>query len=129
MKFADDSVIVSILSSDNPDHGPVVRDFTDRCESFLQNNVSKTKEMVIDFRKKRTVTLPVVISGVNVEIVNQYKYLGTVLDDRLTFEVNVDSLCKKAHQRVFLSEALWLLWGFCFYENVLFLFYPVLNNF
>ena len=84
LKFADDSVILSLLSSDDPDHGPVVRDFTDWCESSFSNiNVSKTKEMSIDFRKNRTVTTPAVIFGEKVEIVSQYKYLGTIVDDDL----------------------------------------------
>lgn len=50
--------------------------------------------------------MPVVISGENVEVVNQYKYLGTVLDSRLTFEAHVDSLCKKAHQRMYFYQKL-----------------------
>ncbi len=43
-----DSVIVSLLSNDATDHGPVVDEFSDWC-SFLDINVSKTKEMMIDF--------------------------------------------------------------------------------
>ncbi len=35
------------------DNGPVVNDFIDWCERFLLNiNVSKTNEMITDFRKK-----------------------------------------------------------------------------
>lgn len=51
LKFSDNLVIVSLLSSDDPDHGRVVAEFTDWCRtSFLNINVSKTKEMTIDFR-------------------------------------------------------------------------------
>lgn len=87
--FADNSVILP-LSSDDRDHGPVVTDFTDCCESTIKINVSVMEEMIIDFRKDSTVALPVVISGENAENVNQYKYLGNVLDDRLTFEPHVN---------------------------------------
>lgn len=73
LKSTDEPVILYLLSSDDPDHGPVARVITDWCESsFLK---------IIDFKKDSTVTLPVVISDENVEVMNQYKYLGTVLDD------------------------------------------------
>lgn len=37
-----------------------------------------------------TDVLPVVISGEDVMVVNKYKYLGTNLDDRLTFDTHID---------------------------------------
>ncbi|KAK0152128.1 hypothetical protein N1851_006493 [Merluccius polli] len=55
LKYADDSVIVSLLQGNETGHGPVVQDFVDWCEwSFLQMNISKTKnicfiESVISF--------------------------------------------------------------------------------
>lgn len=60
-----------------------------------------------------------------VEIVHQFKYFGTVIDEKLTFEAHV---CKKAHQRMYF---LWKLCGFnvdstfmnmfysCFIESVI----------
>lgn len=53
VKYADDSVIVSFLSSDETEHGPVVMDFMDRGKSSILNiNVSKMSEMCIDFKRK-----------------------------------------------------------------------------
>lgn len=101
IKFADDSVIVSLLSSDDPEHGPVVNDFMDWCKSsFLNINVEKTKEMCIDFRRNPTVISPVVMDNQPVELVQQYKYLGTVIDNKMCFESQVDAVCKKAHQHM-----------------------------
>lgn len=55
IKFADDFVIVSHLSSETSEHGPIVHDFMDWCESsFLNINVNKAKEVCIEFRKKPT---------------------------------------------------------------------------
>ncbi len=52
MKYADDSVIVSLLQENETSHGPVVEDFVHWCEqSYLQTNIAKTKDMVIDFRR------------------------------------------------------------------------------
>lgn len=53
--------------------------------------------MVIDFRKYSAVTVPVVISGQAIEVVSQYKFLGTILDSRLTFEAHADPLCQRMH--------------------------------
>lgn len=65
----------------NPNYGPVVTEFLEWCElSFLDINANNTKEMVVNFS------------------VQQYKYLGITIDDKLTFEPHVDTVCKKAHQ-------------------------------
>lgn len=45
IKFEDDTVIVSLLSSDDFEHRPVVSDFIDCCKStFLNIIVAKTKD-------------------------------------------------------------------------------------
>lgn len=107
IKFADDSVIVSLLNNEDPDHGPVLADFTDWCNlSFLDINALKTKEMIVDFRKNPTVITPIAINGNAIEVVHQFKYLGTVIDDKLTFEAQVDTVCRKAHQRLYFLRKL-----------------------
>ncbi len=63
--------------------------------------MSKTKEMIVDFRKIPTVVTPVVIDGQTVACVKQHKYLGTILDEKLTFEHHVDAVRKKAHQLLY----------------------------
>lgn len=86
LKFADDSVIVSLLNSDNSDLGPVVKEFTDWCfKWFMCINVSKTKELSIDFHKRLSVSPCLVIDDQAVEMVHNYKYLATNIDDKLSF--------------------------------------------
>lgn len=95
-KAADDSVIVSLLNSDNPDHGPVVKEYTDCCsKSVMCINVSKTKETLIDFRKHPSVSPPLVIENQAIEVAHNYKYLGTNSDDKLSFKFHVDAVWKK----------------------------------
>ena len=53
--------------------------------NFLHFNVSKTKEMCIDFRRNITVIRRIVTNGKHVEQVDSFKYLGFVLDTKLTF--------------------------------------------
>lgn len=57
--------------------------------------------MNIDFRRSPTVSSSLLINNPAVEQVQHYKYLGTVIDDKLAFGPQVDTLCKKkANQRM-----------------------------
>ena len=59
VKYADDTVIVGLLD-DNPEnernYRSVIESLVKWCsENYLNLNVKKTKEMVIDFKKKKSV--------------------------------------------------------------------------
>ena len=49
---------------------------------------------------------PLMIKGQTVETLSTFKYLGTVVDENLTFTDNVDHIYKKAQQRLFLLRKL-----------------------
>ena len=66
----------------------------------------KTKELLIDFRKSPPSVPDLFIDGVKVERVSEYKYLGTVLDEKLTFAVNTDRIHKKCQSRIFCLQKL-----------------------
>lgn len=51
--------------------------------NHLQLNTSKTKEMLLDFRRHHTSPLPVNISDEEVEVVTTFKYLVLQLDNKL----------------------------------------------
>lgn len=70
-------------------------------ESFLSLNILKTKNMCIDFRRVQPSPDITVMDGQAVETVESCKYLGTILDNKLTFEKNTDSIYKKSQQRLF----------------------------
>ena len=75
LKFADDSVIISLLKGGELDHSPVVNYFVTWCKhSYLELYVSKIKDMVIDFRKSAPTPKPTEIGGLEVELVESYKY-------------------------------------------------------
>ena len=57
--------------------------------------------MCIDFRLSAPATQISVINGQPVELVTTYKYLGTIIDNRLKFDSNTEMLCKKGQQRLF----------------------------
>ncbi len=81
VKYADDSVIVSLLQNNETSHGPIIEGFVKWCkESYLQFNISKTKDMITDFRKHAHNHDVTVMKG------QSYEYLGTITDSKLNFE-------------------------------------------
>ena len=111
LKFSDDTAIVSLLqdSLSLQHYHSAVQSFSAWCnKNFLQLNVNKTKEMCIDFRRKRenTPQSPPLINGVNVERVSEYKYLGIIIDDKLNFNLHTTSTQKKCQQRLYVIRRL-----------------------
>ena len=75
IKVSDDTVVISLLFGDQNGHVPVVSDFVNWCdESYLCLNVSKTKDLSVDFRTKSTQPQPTVIHDKTVESVDHDKY-------------------------------------------------------
>ena len=84
------------------DHGLVVNDFVSWCKEFhLELNLSKTKDMIIDFRRSVPIPQFTTIEGIEIDLVESYKYLGTVFDNRLCFQNNTDAISKKVQQRLY----------------------------
>ncbi|KAK2161792.1 hypothetical protein NP493_1559g00026 [Ridgeia piscesae] len=103
VRFSDDTAMLALLNdfaSYQSYLSSVVR-FSSWCSNnFLHLNVSKTKEMYIDFRRNRTVISPIVINGEPVEQVDSFKYLGVILDEKLSFTEHVTAVQKKSQQRL-----------------------------
>ena len=56
--------------------------------------------MCFDFRRNRTVISPIVINGEPVEQVDSFKYLGVIIDEKLSFTEHVTAVQKKSQQRL-----------------------------
>ena len=70
-------------------------------------NISKTKEMIIDFRKKIPTPLsPLYINGEVVERVTSFKFLGTTIHDSLSWELNTSLIISKSHQHLYFLRQL-----------------------
>ena len=52
-------------------------------DNSLSLNVIKTKEMIVDYRKKRTEHTPLIIDGAVVEQVESFKFLGVYITHKL----------------------------------------------
>ena len=106
IKFSDDTAIVD-KSEDVSAFEEEVRKFSSWCQTnHLELNVGKTKEMVVDFKRQKSDIPPLDIHGQTVERVTEYKYLGTVIDNKLTFSSNVEGVYKKCRQRMHLMYQL-----------------------
>ena len=63
--------------------------------------MTKTKELLIDFRKQSPAVSPITTDGEIVERVEKYKYLGIILDNKLKFDNNVLNIHKKCHYIIY----------------------------
>ncbi|CDQ73560.1 unnamed protein product [Oncorhynchus mykiss] len=81
IKFADDTTVVGLITdNDETAYREVVRDLAVWCQdNKLSLNVIKTKEIIVDCRRKRTKHTPILIDGAVVEQVNANDDRGVVL--------------------------------------------------
>ena len=75
-------------------------------ESFLEINVGKTKELVLDARKTKNIFVSVKVNNEPVEVVSNFKYVGTLMHNKLSFSDNSDPIYKKSQQRLYLLRKL-----------------------
>ena len=108
VKFADDAELVGKISTDEDAlYHKQTENFVNWCDkNYLHLNVSKTKEMCIDFRKNQRRPKPVYIKGEAVERVDTYKYLGVVFDSKLNWKENINSVLKKVNSRMYCMRKL-----------------------
>ncbi len=104
IKFADDTVVLGLISNnDETAYLDEVEIITSWCQdNCLSLNVSKTKELFVDFRKsqQRPYT-PLMISWAPVERVSSFKYLGVNISENLTWTTHIQTQVKKARQRLY----------------------------
>ncbi len=102
IKFADDTVVLGLISNnDETAYLDEVERLTSWCQdNCLSLNVSKTKELIVDFRKRHLLPYtPLMISGTPVERVSSFKYLGVNISEDLTWTTHIQTQVKKARQR------------------------------
>ncbi|KAI3357023.1 hypothetical protein L3Q82_003665 [Scortum barcoo] len=108
-KFSDDSAVVGLITDgDDREYRGLIQDFADWClRNNLQINAGKTKELVVDFRRRsHSPPAPVSIQGTDIDTVKSYKYLGVHLNDSLDWSDNTNALVKKGNSRLFLLRRL-----------------------
>lgn len=94
-------------NGDEVEYRAAVDNFVTCCEqNHLQLNVTKTKELVVDMRRTKVPVTPVFIQGVNVDIVEDYKYLGVHIDNKLDRGKNTDALYRKGQSSLYFLRQL-----------------------
>ncbi|KAK9513184.1 hypothetical protein VZT92_026740 [Zoarces viviparus] len=62
--------------------------------------------MVVDFRRKTTAPQPLRVLGEDVDMVEEYKYLGVSINSRLNWKININAVYKKGMSRLFFLRKL-----------------------
>ena len=107
IKYADDTALVGCCINDDTLYRHEIDLFAQWCEhNHLELNVTKTKQMIVDFRRSPSIDNTLYINNTVVENVSVYKYLGTLIDHNFTFAENVDNVYKKINQRVYFVRQL-----------------------
>ncbi len=104
VKFADDTVVLGLIKNDDETaYLGEVEGLTSWCQdNCLSLNVSKTKELIVDFRKRQQRPhTPLMISGTPVERVSSFKYLSVNISEDLTWTTHIQTQVKKARQRLY----------------------------
>ncbi len=92
------SVHVNVASDETP-YREEVAQLVEWCgANNLSLKVSKTKEVVMDFRRNSVNHPPLTIDSSTVERVSSTKFLGVHITEDLTWTTNITSFSKKAQQ-------------------------------
>ena len=89
-KFADDATVIGLIkNSDESEYRDQVNKLISWCnDNNMELNVNKTKEMIVDFRRKKSSPpSPLVIDGRTVELVQHFKFLGSTISSNLKLEL------------------------------------------
>ena len=108
IKFADDTTVEGVISGgDESAYRQEVDSLVSWCaDNNLELNASKTKEMIVDFRKDPQPMNPLVINGQAIEIVDVFKFLGTTISKDLSWTTNTDAIICRAQQRLYFLRQL-----------------------
>jgi hypothetical protein len=130
IKFADDTTVEGIISGgDESAYRQEVDSLVSWCaDNNLELNASKTKEMIVDFRRNPSPKDPLVVNGQAIETVECFKFLGTIISEDLSWTSNTDSIISRAQQRLYflrqlkkfgLSKSMLLQFYRCVVESIL----------
>ena len=94
IKFADDTTVVGLITdNDETAYREEVRDLTMWCkDNNLSLNMIKTKEMIVDYRQRRTKHAPIQVESI--------KFLGVLITNKLTWSKPTKTV-KRGHDKTY----------------------------
>ncbi|XP_076742340.1 uncharacterized protein LOC143419457 [Maylandia zebra] len=109
IKFADDTTIIGLITgNDETAYREEVMALYEWClENNLTLNISKTREMIVDYRKRPVREhQPIHINGVKVERVSSFKFLGVNITEDFSWTLHTDTAIRKARQWLYFLRKL-----------------------
>jgi hypothetical protein len=90
-----------LTNNDDTFYREEVRDLAVWCQdNNLSLNVSKTKELIMDYRKRRTEQAPINIDRAEVELVESFKYFGVHITNKLSRSKHTKTVVKSARKHL-----------------------------
>ena len=108
IKFADDTTVIGLITGGaETDYREEVAQLVSWCHTNnLSLNAEKTKEMIIDPRRRRDLHGPLYIGEAQVERVKTFKFLGTHISEDLSWSHNTQHIVSKSQQRLYFLRKL-----------------------
>ncbi len=96
-----------ISNNDKSEYCREVVELVRWCEANnLILNISKTKELVVDFRKNACHDLPLSTNGQELERISSFPFLRTTIHKSPPWDLNTSVKISKAHQRLYFLQQL-----------------------
>ncbi|KAL0194676.1 hypothetical protein M9458_008252, partial [Cirrhinus mrigala] len=108
LKFADDTTVIGLIrDGDESAYRQEVEQLSLWCSrNNLELNTLKTVEMTVDFQRKPPALTPLTIMNSTVALVGSFKFLGTNMSQDQKWDIHIDSIVKKAQQRLYFLRQL-----------------------
>ncbi len=108
LKFADDTTVIGLIKDgDESAYRQEVEQLAVWCSlNNLELNTLKTVEMIVDFRRNPPALPPLTIMNSTVTAVESFRFLGTTISQDLKWDNHIDSIAKKAQQRLYFLRQL-----------------------
>ncbi len=108
LKFADDTTLIGLIQGgDESAYRQEVEQLAVWCSlNNLELNTLKTVEMIMDFRRNPPALPPLTIMDSTVTTVEPFRFLGTIISQDLNWDTHIDSIAKKAQQRLYFLRQL-----------------------
>ncbi len=108
LKFADDTTLFGLIQDgDESAYRQEVKELAVWCGlKNLELNTFKTVEMIVDFRRNPPALPPLTIMNSTVTAVESFRFLGTTISQDLKWDNHIESIVKKAQQRLYFLRQL-----------------------
>jgi hypothetical protein len=95
--------VVGLITDNNETaYREEVRELAVWCkDNSISLNVRKTKDLIVDYRKRRAEPAPINIDGTVVERVESFKFLGVQITNKLSWSKHTKTVVMRARQNLF----------------------------